>query len=110
MMGFKTRTSPAASEGSTSRMVSSIHRSAAPANVSGRTAPEPRRLEEPLIPRLRAEEQHTARRRLESPPQQLAPDPLLAELGIDHHLRLGAEEVAVAQHAHRSDQPVAAPC
>src|SRR5215204_890297 len=110
MIGFNTRTSPAASDGSTSRTENSIRRSAAPADVSGWTAPEPRRLEEPLVAWLRAEEQHAAWGRLERPPQQLAPDALLAELGIDHHLGHGAEEIAVGQHAHRSDQSVPAPC
>src|SRR6185503_4861637 len=109
MIGFNTRTSPAASEGSTSRTETSID-SAAPADVSSWTAPEPGRLEESLVAGLRAEEQHAAWSRVEGSPQQLASDPLLAELGINHHLGHRAEEIAVGQHAHRPDQSVAAPC
>src|SRR6185503_6949836 len=100
MIGFNTRTSPAASDGSTSRTDISIRRSAAPADVSGGTAPEPGQLEEPLVAGLGAEIQHAARRGLERAPQQLAPNPVFPELGIDHHLGNGAEEVTVGQLPH----------
>src|SRR4030095_13833905 len=109
MIGFNTRTSPVASDGSTSRTDISIRRSAAPADVSGWTAPDPVQLEEPLGAGLGAEIQHAARRRLERAPQQLASNPMFPELGIDHHLGHGAEEVAIGQHPHGPHEPAAAP-
>src|SRR4030095_14306416 len=109
MMGFRIATIASASSGVASRINRSVMGSGlisrfvmtpdpitltAASDVSRRSAPEPRLLEEALVARLRAEEQDAARTDIERPPHQLASDAVLAELGIEHHLGPGVEEIA----------------